>query len=100
MVGPLGLGISQRPPHGVRFEQHVGVGKEQPVPGRLVRRSPHGVCFSQPAGGQFAVMNHAQATWTIGMRRHPLHDFAGAIGRAIVDCDYFVVGVVERKQLR
>ena len=52
---------------------------------------------SQPAGSSCDV-NDLEAAVRRRARRNALHDLAGAIGRAIIHGDHFVVVVVERQQ--
>ena len=111
------LGIVDRAPERVGLEEHVGIGEEQPVAGRVVRSGPHGMRFAEPSRRQFVVMNHPQARGRkalprpgcvlcdrVGllltlMFRDAFHDRARRIGRPVIDRDHFVAVIVERQQL-
>ena len=100
MVGGFSFGISQGSGQHVRAEEHIGIGKQQPVAGRLIGCAPHGVHLPQPTRRQFGDVNHFQPAAGFGSGRDSIHDFAGAVGGAIVDRDDFVVVVIEGQQRR
>ena len=66
MVGGLGFRIGQGSIQNVGTEQHVGIGKQQPVAGGLIGRAPHGVRLSQPTRGQFCDVHDLQPACGFG----------------------------------
>jgi len=76
VIGTLDFGIGQSAPQRVGLEQNVGVGKQQPVADRLLCRRPHGMSFSQPACGQFTMMDDTQSP-SGGARCDFIHNLPG-----------------------
>ena len=96
MIGTFGLCISDRAANAVRAKHHIGVGEQEPVSVRLVCRGPHGVRLAHPAWGKFRDVDDSEMFMRV--RCDAIHNFAGAVGGAVVDSDYLIVAVVESKQ--
>ncbi len=95
VIGALGLRVGNGAAQGVRTKLNVGIGEKQPFSARLLRRQPHRVLLAHPSRGQFAHVQHAQTRRASLLRRDPLHQLARVVGRSVVDCDYFVIGIFE-----
>ena len=91
------LGIDKSATERIRLEEHIRVGKQQPVPRGLQGGAPHGVRLAQPALRQSVDVDHFQSPLCIRLRGNPVHDFAGAVGRTVVNRDHLVIPVVQRQ---
>ncbi len=97
MVGGFSFGVGNRSPENIGLEQHVGIGKKQPVPSGLIARAPHGVGFAHPAGRQLGDTYYPKTTdrRTIS---NCFYDLASSISGSIIYGDDLIVVVVEREQ--
>jgi len=66
VIGVLHLGVGNRPPQSIWFEEDVGVGEKNPVSSCLLAGSPHGVRFAEPARGQAIFKNRCSICHKIG----------------------------------
>ena len=98
MVSPFVFRIQDCAQQGIRFKDYICVGEQQPLASGFRSCQPHGMGFSEPVGWKIVDMNNPEPSACA--RRDPLHDRPGCIAAAVIDRDYFEIGVIDSNQTR